>query len=335
MPQILVLLMLGCSFFSNVSATENAQGWADYRAHFIQGGRVIDTGNHNISHSEGQGFGLLLAEANADQSTFERLWQWTRHHLQRKDDALFAWRYDPATKPPVSDQNNASDGDILIAWALLRAAERWEVPAYANAANAIRHSLAHKLIRQYAGYSVLLPGLQGFEKTGQLILNPSYLIYPALQAFAEHAPDEGWQDVIQDSQTLLLKARFGHHQLPPDWLALKEDGSLQPASGWPARFGFDAVRIPLYLIWAGTPTDSPLLTPFRSLWSGYEPIPAWVDLGDNSTSPYPASYGVKAIAHLLDDRISGISPAAGEKEDYYSASLRRLVELIRQPLAQP
>ncbi|MBB3102539.1 glycosyl hydrolase family 8 [Azomonas macrocytogenes] len=335
MPRFLPLLLLCCYCLQACASTASNQGWPAYRQHYIAGGRVVDTGNHNVSHSESQGFGMLLAEANADRQTFDRLWQWTRHHLQRKDDALFAWRYDPAAKPPVQDQNNASDGDLLIAWALLRAAERWDNDTYAQAASAIRQAIARNLIRQYAGYTVLLPGLNGFERPDQLILNPSYLVYPALQAFAAQAPAEGWRDVLQDSQTLLLKARFGTYQLPPDWLALKQDGSLQPAEGWPKRFGFDAVRVPLYLVWGGMPADSPLLSPFRNFWSCCGQVHAWVALDNGTLSPYPASYGVKSIANLLDGQITGIAPIDGEQEDYYSASLRLLAELARQRNAIP
>jgi endoglucanase len=42
---------------------------------------------------------------------------WTERTLLRGDVALFAWRYDPRAPNPVADTNNASDGDMLIAWA--------------------------------------------------------------------------------------------------------------------------------------------------------------------------------------------------------------------------
>ena len=39
--------------------------------------------------------------------------------LQR-GDGLFSWKWSPNTSDPVPDKNNAADGDILIAWALMR-----------------------------------------------------------------------------------------------------------------------------------------------------------------------------------------------------------------------
>lgn len=104
-----------------------AAEWAKYRDRFVTAeGRVLDTGNKEVSHTEGQGWAMLFAEAAGDRASFDKLWQWTRDNLQRRDNALFSWRFDPADgKAPVADPNDASDGDILIAWALIRAGNRW------------------------------------------------------------------------------------------------------------------------------------------------------------------------------------------------------------------
>jgi endoglucanase len=52
-----------------------------------EAGRVVDTAKGLISHSEGQGYGLLLAVAAGDRSTFDRIWGWTRANLAvRKDN---------------------------------------------------------------------------------------------------------------------------------------------------------------------------------------------------------------------------------------------------------
>lgn len=93
-------------------------GWSEYKQHFIlPEGRVVDNGNNQISHSEGQGYGMILADVYDDKETFDQLWNWTKSHLQRQDNSLFSWRYDPQ-KHQVSDRNDATDGDVLIGWAL-------------------------------------------------------------------------------------------------------------------------------------------------------------------------------------------------------------------------
>ena len=97
------------------------QLWPTYRDRFVQAdGRVVDTGNGDISHSEGQGWGMLLAGAAGDWDAFDRIWNWTDANLRWSGAPLYAWKWDPKTGEVV-DPNNASDGDILIAWALARA----------------------------------------------------------------------------------------------------------------------------------------------------------------------------------------------------------------------
>jgi endoglucanase len=77
----------------------------------------MDTGQGRISHSEGQGFTMLFAVHYGDRAQFDRVWQWTKRNLQVRDDALLAWKWEQGA---VTDRNNASDADILVAWALAR-----------------------------------------------------------------------------------------------------------------------------------------------------------------------------------------------------------------------
>ncbi|MGM0983718.1 MAG: glycosyl hydrolase family 8 [Pseudomonadota bacterium] len=315
-------------------------GWPTYQSRFITAeGRVVDTGNGNISHSEGQGWGMLLAVAHDDRATFERLWQWTRQHLTRPHDALFAWRYDPRATPPVADSNNASDGDLFIAWALQLAADRWQQRGYASASRTIRDDIASRLIRRQAGMTLLLPGAAGFEQGDALDLNLSYWFMPALVDFAVLEPQGPWQALIDSGQQLLEEARFGRYRLPTDWLRLGPDGEPAPAPDWPPRFGFDAVRIPLYFRWAGL-GEAEGLGAIQAFWEdpAHQPPAAWIDVFTEERAPYIASRGVRAIANLAEPyrtRPENAAPLA--EEDYYSASLLLLTRLAarRHPTYSP
>jgi endoglucanase len=78
-------LLCGCA-----RAASPASGPALLRPPFLASdGRIVDTGNGGISHSEGQGYGLLVAEAAGDRASFDRLWHWTDAHLSRQDVRLF------------------------------------------------------------------------------------------------------------------------------------------------------------------------------------------------------------------------------------------------------
>ena len=116
---------------------DNAQ-WQAWKARFLTDqGRVVDTANGNMSHSEGQGYGMLLAVAANDRVAFERIWAWTRANLAVRADDLFAWRWEPDKRPAVGDVNNATDGDMLIAWALTEASDFWGEPSYRVAARGL------------------------------------------------------------------------------------------------------------------------------------------------------------------------------------------------------
>jgi endoglucanase len=309
------------------TAAASTEAWTRFRDRFVTAdGRVLDTGNGGVSHSEGQGWGLLLAVAFDDRATFRLLHGWTRRMLARPSDALSAWRYRPGHVPPVDDPNNATDGDLYIAWALARAGRRWGDPALTAAAATIARDLLRLLTREVAGgrWLVLLPGVAGFEDARRTVLNPSYMVFPAYGALDQVLPDPRWARLTADGLSLLRHARFGRWGLPPDWLAVgRGDGALAPAEGWPPRFSFDAVRVPLLLAWAGRRQEPAAQAALR-FWTdpSFAAPPAWADLRTDAVAGYPASGGVAAIASLVAGRpfVAALAPS----DDYYASALKML-----------
>ena len=310
--------------------------WLKYRDRFVgDDGRVRDTGNKDVSHTEGQGWSMLFAESFDDRVSFDHIWNWTRDTLQQPDSALFSWRWDPNDKNPIADANNATDGDVLIAWALARAAHRWNSPDYREAAHRIVLDIRKKLITRIAGRLVLVPGTAGFtSEDGTIVVNPSYYVYPALAEFHRLDGSAEWARLRSDGLRLLAKARFGQWELPPDWVAIDKAGEVAPASSQPPRFGFDAIRIPLYLIWGREATPQRLASELK-FWNGFsdKPVPAWVDVTNGSLAPFPAPNGFQAIMQLARSRFQARAlplPQIGDGDDYYSASLILLAGLARQ-----
>jgi endo-1,4-beta-D-glucanase Y len=206
--------------------------WEAFRRRFIQpDGRVIDTGNGGMSHTEGQGWGLLFAEHFGDLATFEMILGWTSRVLRRPHDALHAWRYRPGDAHPVSDTNNATDGDLCIAWALARAARRWGAQDHAAAAAGIARDVLRLLTARVDGKLVLLPGAAGFTRPAGIVVNPSYYVFPAFALLASLAPSADWDDLQHHGRWLIGQARFGRWALPPDWLQLSGAGGRRIAGG--------------------------------------------------------------------------------------------------------
>lgn len=311
-----------------------ADDWAVFKDRFIRDGRVVDTDNGGISHSEGQGYGMLLAVAHDDPATFEALWSWTRETL-RRPDGLFSWKYDPDAEggPRVTDVNNATDGDILIAWALARAAEWWQEPAHGADADAIAGTVLGALVVTTDQGALLLPGQEGFTGPDKRVVNPSYWVFPALAELGRRTGDARWGDLTAGGLDLLARARFGRWNLPPDWL--ETAGDLRPATDFPPRFGYNNVRVPLYLVWGGV--DSPeRLAPYLGFWAWFKDcrfVPAWTDVTDNAVTTDNWSPGIRAIALLARAAADGRRldparvPAIGADDGYYSAVLLLLTRL--------
>jgi endoglucanase len=308
------------------------QDWTVFRNRYVTSeGRIIDTGNAGVSHSEGQGYGLLFAVTFDDAETFDRILAWTAHTLRRRPDLLHAWRYMPGAKTPVADTNNATDGDILIAASMLRAARKWGRPDLAIAAGELAADILHVLVRDIGNRIVLLPGAVGFDTARSITVNPSYYNFCLLRELSSVAPSPLWARLEEDGLRIIAEGRFGSARLPPDWLRIsRDDGCLTPADAYPARFSYDAVRIPLHLAWTGLSAPG-LQTAYEAFCDSAPRVPAWVDLKTNNLASYQASSGMVAVSMFARARSRGATvpqlPSVRLAEDYYSAAITLLTKI--------
>lgn len=261
--------------------------WRSYADRFIAAdGRVVDNANGGVSHSEGQGYGLLLAARAGDAERFDRLWRWTAAHLMIRPDGLAAWKWDPAAGK-VTDTNNATDGDILLAWALADGAQRFGRPDYRAAAERIARAVGAVLVRPTPSGPILLPGAKGFgehEQPDGPVINLSYWVYPAFAALKQLDPGTDWDGLHRRGLAILEASRFGPYGLPTEWESLAEKAP-RPARSFPAEFGYNAVRIPLYLALDGGEPARKALRRFAGLWAE-----------------------VDSAVHLLDVKAASITP---------------------------
>ena len=301
--------------------------WQVFKSLFVQtDGRVVDTGNGGVSHTEGQGVTLLLAVQNNDRTTFDAVWKWTQTTLQIRSDKLLAWRWVPGAG--VADTNNATDGDLYIAWALVRASRKWNDPLYLAAAKEILVDVRGKLLRSTSRGVVLLPGVAGFEKTQGLVLNLSYWLFPAFDELATADPSPDWAALKASGIALLNQARFGRWGLPAD--LMMAGTTLAPYDTM--RFGYAAVRVPLYMLWGKVDTPAVLL-PFQTYWGQFQLstfMPAWTNVVDNSLDTTNGTVGMRGIAQFTVG-VPGFAanqlPALDRTQGYYSATLLMLTKL--------
>lgn len=326
---LLMLLIL----FSSANAQDQVL-WAHYKSSFINNdGRVIDYYQNNNSHSEGQGFGMLSAVAHNDRNTFDKLWKWTRTNMNGRFDNLFPWLWGQRANGQWNkiDYNNATDGDILIAYSLLRAAEKWPDTAYRKEGLLIVEAIRKQLAIEWHGHTFLLPSYDGYNKPNILILNPSYIIFPAYRYFAQMDNRPFWEKAYNSGASLLGMSCFGAFCLPSDWVVINE---IKPSiyKEKSSLFGYEAIRTLLYIAPEKELKFPKGLDKMLELYEKLGYMPDWVDLDKNSISLTHSSAGFYAIYGLAAKKIGkedlsnklfkeAKEKLAYEKENYYSLSL--------------
>lgn len=220
--------------------------WRDWKAAYLRSdGRVVDEQNEGISHSEGQAYGLLLAQSWGDRAAFSLIENWTRMNLAKRDDALLAWKWQV---PGIVDRRNATDGDLLRAWALLRASRDSGWREYTHKFGPICRALVASCLapdprspREW----LLKPAKHMRADLSGVIVNPSYYHLRALTELGE----------ATGQLPLLRAAAHGERLLTDpnalrDWIDVTATG-IGNAPNLSNYFGWDALRLPLYLFWSG------------------------------------------------------------------------------------
>ncbi len=251
-------------------------------------GRVVRRDQGGDTVSEGQAYALLLAEAAGDQATFDRVWTWTRSHLQ-ESNGLFAFRADATGS--VLDPQPASDADVLIAWALIRMngprADEYH-RAGLQVASAV---LADETVRR--GSTLMLAA--GPWAIGEPVtLDPSYWAPTAFEQLAAATHDVRWTQLDDSTVTLSSELTSGGRLLPPDWArvdeTVPEPTEAPSSSSHFVQYGLDAQRLPVWLATSCNPSARQLAARLDPLLTDREDALALSPMGqviDQQTNATP------------------------------------------------
>lgn len=291
----------------------------------------MDNANGGVSHSEGQGYGLLLAAIADDPERFQAIWSWTQEHMQVRRDRLLSWEWDPK-KGQIADPNNATDGDILVAWALAEGARRFGRADYLAAAKGIAEAIGAETIRNTDHGPILLPAAAGFARDDQPdgpVINLSYWVFPAFSTLKQLAPGYDWGGLEDNGLRILAESRFGPLRLPSDWQSVA-GAQPAPAKKFPALFGYNAIRLPLYLAWRGGDASRRALRRFVGLWRGKGVDPVIIDVNTGSAGQAFDGAGYRLVLALA--RCASIGqPIDGDllrsRDHFYYPDTLRLLSL--------
>ncbi|EPX80370.1 glycosyl hydrolase family 8 [Salipiger mucosus] len=312
--------------------------WTAWReANMASTGRVIDGPQQGASHSEGQGYGMLIAAIMGDRRAFDRMDVWARVNLGIRSDSLLAWRWLPDLAGHVPDLNNASDGDLFRAWALLLASRRFGVGEYRDAAGAIASDLAESCIFTASdGEPLLLPAARGFTTDAGAIINPCYAMPLALTELATEFNLPVLARAARKGGA--IAAELAAEGVVPDWVEVA-NGTLRPAEGFSFDAGYEAMRLPLFLIWSGL-SDHPAVLRYAEAQTR-APQGTAATVIDRATGDILSTgreAGYKAIAALstcaAENRIGSEIPPYAPGDPYYPATMQ-VFAMIAQAKGSP
>ncbi len=304
--------------------------WDSWKRAFLAAdGRVIDGLQQNSSHSEGQGYGMVLATAFNDAAAFAKMYEWTERHLAIRPDPLLAWRWLPGQANPVPDRNNASDGDLFYAWALVRAAARFNERSYQARAQDIAAALVETCILPMPGNRdqlVFLPAVHGFKHDTHLSINPSYYMPLAMREVAAVTGTPALAACAQHGEALMQT--IAREKLVPDWVDISSS-AMKPSATLSPNTGYEAMRVPLFLIWSRSPEHQAV----RRMAAVYERavkpgvgVPTVIEPNSGVVLESSADPGYQALAGLTicsNQRDLGSSiPPFTANQPYYPATLQ-------------
>lgn len=246
------------------AATPQQQAATRFLAKYAQpGGRVVRLDQGGDTVSEGQAYGMLLAEVAGDDAAFRRIWGWTRDHLRLRN-GLFAFHANAAGK--VVSQQAASDADLLIAWALLRYRGPSAAAMHGAGRQVAAAILAHEVTTGPGGTPILAAGPWATGRPASL--DPSYWSLQAMQGIARATGGEQWRRLAAGTVTLMRRLTANGRLLPPDWAELTATGALRPeaapdGSQPQTQYGLDAQRV---VVWFAASCDQQARTLAARWW---------------------------------------------------------------------
>lgn len=326
-----------------------AAPWAAWKSAYLDDdGRVVDGMQEGASHSESQGYGLYLAALFGDNDAFDNIYSWTEANLSIRADALLAWRWLPSGGTEVPDRNNASDGDLFYAWGLIVRGARDGNSVFLERARAIAADLVASCVVKApddSGKLVFLPAAQGFKTEEGVVINPSYYMPLAMREVARATGTPDLAKCAGDGLEMMRK--LAENRLVPDWIELRPQGMFSPVDR-PDRNGYEAMRVPLFLIWSGH-ADHPAVINQARAYQRFETTPSkardkggYVTVFEGSkgtvieTSKHVGYAAVGALVNCASTKMRGSSIPLYRTVDqaYYPATLH-LMTLITQITASP
>jgi endo-1,4-beta-D-glucanase Y len=341
-----------------VQEGDAADGSPLYRVAFGKPG----TPNHDVTVSEGQGFGMLLVAHVAGhdpdaRSIFDGLWGFVRAHPSTLDERLMNWH----VPPDPAGSASAFDGDADVAYALLLADAQWGSDGPVDYRAAVGRVL-DGILESTIGPRSRLPLLGDWVDPDGAHFNQhtprtSDFLLGHFRAYGRTSGDPVWDEVAAACQRVVSVLQAEHSPetgLLPDFVQPVSASDTMPRPADPGflegdhdgAYGYNAGRVPWRLgadallsgdttslaqvgkisAWAETATGGDPL----QIRAGYALDGTPLDGSDYFTSFFAAPLGVAAMTVATQQRwLDDLYDAVRDRtEDYYEDSVTLLCLLV-------
>lgn len=216
-------------------------------------GYVSDLKNHD-ARTEGLSYGMMVAVQLNKKEVFDRLWRWTKKHMQHQGgarDAYFAWSVEPKTGKHNSE-GSASDGELYFVTDLLFASNRWGndtgINYYAEARRILdamwskdgTGNVTNVLNKEHKQIT-FVPDNYGYNWT-----DPSYHLPAFFEIWAEYAKDgreQFYRDCADTARVFLHRACHPVTGLNTDYTEFSGAPKIRGRMG--DAFRYDSWRVPM------------------------------------------------------------------------------------------
>ncbi|MGT2751363.1 glycosyl hydrolase family 8 [Streptococcus orisasini] len=267
--------------------------------------------------SEGQGYGMYIAVEAAkkgvdSKSEFSKLYQYYLDH-RTAGTQLMSWKQNIKADGSIEDMpNSATDGDLYIAYALIKAAELWpdKAEAYKKQARLLLNDiLAYNYNSETKSLTVGNWATEGTDYYD--LVRTSDVLPEQFDVFYNFSKNNTWKD-IKSSMLDSLEKMSGQHKagLFPDFMWVRKSGQVKAAkanliaSKYDGDYYYNACRMPYNLARSKDKQSQKMLRKMmnffmkqKTIYAGYKLNGKHLDAHQSASFEAPIFYAAKKIDH--------------------------------------
>lgn len=303
--------------------------------------------DQDVVLSESQGYGMVAAveaakKSQAEQKDFEKLYNYYLAH-RMEGTQLMSWRQTVKDGVVSDEANNATDGDLYIAYALIQAAKLWSknAEAYETQAKAILNDILTHNYNETEGILTVGNWATADSKFHHL-MRTSDVLPAQFQAFYKLTGNDQWLKIKESMLAKLEKASVDYKTgLLPDFIWV-ENGTVRAAeknaiaSKNDGDYYYNACRLPYNLAQSKDAKSQKILNKMMKFFMKQQRIYAGYTLDGKALNQYQSASFIAPIFYAANRNTDYLKLVQQNKylfmqdlptENYYEAALITLAAL--------